>query len=58
MSLIVPFIITTVQIFREHGMSKAADHIKREHVYIAQRLDILSSLFIKPETTVVINKKK
>jgi len=56
-SLIVPGDITTALYHTEFDMGKAADHIRRDHEYISQRLNILQHIFMKSESTVIINKK-
>ncbi len=38
-------------------MGKAAEHIRKDHEYISQRLDILHNIIMKSEPTVIINKK-
>lgn len=57
MSLIVPPVMTTVHYYMEPDWGKAADHIKMDHEYITQRLDIPHHILLKSESMVIINKK-
>lgn len=56
-SLIALRDMTTALYCMEPDMGKAAEHIRMDHEYISQRLDILHHIFMKSEPTVIINKK-